>query len=465
MKILLVQPPIPDPALAFSYATEPLGLETIAASVPDHDVALVDLRFSKVSFRTIFEQERPALVATGGDTVNYYDVLTIIEEAKRLDPRVLTVVGGHHAAMRPEDFARPDVDAIVLGLGEQTFPALVEAWEAGRELTEIAGLALPRGGDLHRTPPRPLPKDLDSSPSPRRDLVARYRQSYRAFGHPIGLVNTSRGCPFHCKFCSIIHEMGSRYLTKSPERVIAELADVPQDYVRFADGNTFGSPGRARRLAAALEGARLGKRFMIDARADTIVRHPELFEAWRRVGLRMVAVGLEAVRDGALAALGKDSSVKQNIEAVRILRGAGLEIIGQFMVDPDFEARDFDELAAFVQRHDIHYPSFTILTPFPGTEFATLRAERIITRDWRRYDCLHSVMLPRLGWDEFYRRYIGLYEACYRPGRVLESLRQHMNPAERRGAASPVILGAVALQIRVSRPRLERAYGVRKGVL
>jgi hopanoid C-3 methylase len=462
MKILFVQPPQHDPAFALSYATEPLGLETIAASVPGHDVALVDLRFSRASFKATFEQERPLLVATGGDTANTYDLQAIAREAKRLDPRVRTVIGGHHATIQPQDFATPDVDAVVLGPGEETFPELVDAWDAGRDAAGIPGLALVRDGRLVRTAPRPLPKDLNASPFPRRDLAAPYRSRYRAFGRPIGLLNTSRGCPLRCKFCSIINEMGGRYLTKSPERVVEELSHVPQRDVRFADGNTLGSSARAKRLAAALVEARLGKRFMIDARADTIVRNPELFERWHEAGLKIVAVGLEAVNDRALEALGKDSTVKEHVEAVRVLRGAGLEVIGQFMIDPDFEARDFDDLAAFVLRHGIHYPSFTILTPFPQTVFAEQRAEQVVTRDWRRYDCMHSVMVPRLGWDEFYRRYIALYETCYGPGRVLEAVRQRLDPRTRRAAASPLILGAVALQIRVSRPKLERAYGVRE---
>ncbi|TNF26565.1 MAG: radical SAM protein [Deltaproteobacteria bacterium] len=463
MKILLVQPPNHDSALAFSFATEPLALETLAASVPDHDVDLLDLRFSRKTLAAVLAERRPDVVATGGNTCNLYDMVDILRVAKALDPAVRTVVGGHHATLQPADFGLPMVDAIVIGPGEETFPELVSAWERGRDIADIAGLALMRDGRVVKTAERPLPRDLDGSPLPRRDLVAAHRHRYRAFGRAVGLVNTSRGCPYRCSFCSITNEMGGRYLTKRPERVLEDLANVPQRAVRFADGNTFGSPKRAERLADALEGARLGKIFMADARSDTIVRHPALFERWRRAGLRMVAVGMEAVTDRALTAFDKGSSVQDNVEATRVLRGAGLQVIGQFIVDPDFDERDFDELRDFVIDHDIHYPNFTIATPFPGTELWRARADRVVTRDWRRYDIWHSVTFPRLGWERFYRRFIDLYESCYHPRRALGSVGDLLDPTRRRGAASPLVLGAVALQVRLSRRKLEQAYGIRPG--
>lgn len=461
MKILLVQPPYHDTAFALGYATEPLGLETIAGAVPDHDVTLLDLRFAPASLADEVARLRPDVVATGGNTCSVYDLVGIVQTVKRVDPRARTVVGGHHGAIAAEDFALPEVDAIVIGPGEETFPALLEAWQRGCDLADTPGLGIVRDGKLTRTAARALPRNLDGSPLPNRALTASYRRHYRAFGRRVGLVNTSRGCPYRCTFCSIANEMGRRYLVKSPERVLEDLATVPQRNVRFADGNTFGSPERAARLAAVLRAAKLGKRFMVDARADTAVRHPGLFEAWRDAGLRLVAVGFEAATARALESFGKDSSLQDNVEAMAVFRGAGLEVIGQFIVDPDFDDRDFDELASFVLCHGVHYPSFTIATPFPGTRLREDRDARIVTRDLRHYDCMHSVMVPRLGWDRFYRRFIDLYETCYGPGRVVESARQWIDRREGFRPASPFLLGAVALQVRLSRRRLEKAWGVR----
>ena len=462
MKVLLVQPPFPDPAFAFSYATEPLGLLTIAGAIPEHEVALLDMRFSKESLEATIAREQPDVVGTSGNTSNLYDIVDILQRVKRLDPELRTVVGGHHATIRPMDFALETVDAVIPGPGERAFSALLAAWEVQGDASQIPGAGLVRDGELRYASAPAPPIDLDLAPLPRRELNTPYLRHYRAFGQAVALVNTSRGCPYNCTFCSIVSEMGGRYVTKAPERVLEDLSRVPQALVRFADGNTFGSVGRARRLAEALATAGLGKRFMVDARADTIVRHPELFEAWRAAGLRFVAVGFESADDEALAAFGKGASVRDNVEAIAVLRGVGAEIIGQFIVDPRFDEGDFDLLISFIRRHGVHYPSFSIATPFPETSLYDERQREIVTRDWRRYDCMHSVMVPRLGWDGFYRRYIGLYEACYGPGRVLESARQWVNRRERPGAASPLLLGAVALQVRLSRGKLARAYGIRR---
>jgi anaerobic magnesium-protoporphyrin IX monomethyl ester cyclase len=120
------------------------------------------------------------------------------------------------------------VDAVVAGIGEQTFSELVQALERGRDAAGIPGLAVPRSGELRWGPARPLPDDLDQLPLPNREVARRYRRRYRALGRPVGLINTARGCPFTCRFCAIIRQMHGRYLTKSPERVVSELATMPQ---------------------------------------------------------------------------------------------------------------------------------------------------------------------------------------------------------------------------------------------
>jgi radical SAM superfamily enzyme YgiQ (UPF0313 family) len=191
-----------------------------------------------------------------------------------------------------------------------------------------------------------------------------------------------------------------------------------------------------------------------------VVKNPGLFEQWREVGLEYAAVGLEAANDAYLSSLGKDCTVAQNNEAIAILRQCGIMLIGQFMVGTDFDERDFDELEAYVLRRGIHYPSFSIATPFPGTPMAQKRRGEMSTSDYRKFDCMHAVVKTKLPLDLFYRRYMQLYGRSYGLGRVLGSLRDRIDPRPRAGAASPLLLAAVHLQTRLSWRKLRREYGI-----
>jgi radical SAM superfamily enzyme YgiQ (UPF0313 family) len=459
MKVLLVRPPHPNPNLAGPYANEPLSLETIAGAAAGHDVHVLDMQFDP-DLRGTIGRLRPDAVGTGGCTADVPGMVRVLSQVKRLHPRAFTVVGGHHATLSPQDFNRPEVDAIVLGMGEVTFAELLRALERREDPGTVAGLALPGPAGLRYTAERALPPSLDHMPPPRRDLTRRHWRRYRALGRRIGVINTAKGCPFRCRFCAIIKEMQGRYIVKHPDRVVAELASMPQRLVRFADGNTFGSGKRMRTLHDAVRGARLGKSFLIDARSDTVSRNPELFGRWREVGLKVVALGLEGIRPEQLAALGKSSTVDDNLRALSILRDLDIKVLGQFMIDQDFAEDDFRRLLDFVLEQRIAFPSFTITTPFPGTPLFDERLAEIALDDLTRFDCFHTVLPPRLGAGRFYERFLWLYDRSYGSRRLAAAaLERIRRPLSYRELPLSVLL-AIRLHLWLNLRALRREYGL-----
>jgi radical SAM superfamily enzyme YgiQ (UPF0313 family) len=416
MRVLLVRPPRHDPRLALPYGAEPLALETVAGALDDCDLLLLDLQFATESIEEALARFSPDVVAATGYTADAYRVNALLRASKQHDDRILTVVGGHHATVAPGSFSFPWIDAIVLGMGERTLRELVQRSAEHRPVDDVRGLALPRDGRLSFTEPRPGPQTLDDTPVPRRDLEGALPERYRLFGEPFALVNTARGCPHRCNFCSVQSETKGRYLTKSAERILSELAGIEAQLVRFADGNTFGDVRRMRTLQERIRAAGLRKRFVFDVRADTIVANARLMESWRDVGLEYVAVGFEAVHDRRLASLNKATTVAENERAISILHQNGIRIVGQFMVDPDFGEEDFDGLLAFVQRHRIDLPKFTVTTPLPGTPLFRQEESRLTTRDYRRFDTMHAVLPTRLPQQSFEARFLELYARCYGSG-------------------------------------------------
>jgi radical SAM superfamily enzyme YgiQ (UPF0313 family) len=222
MKILLVQPAKPEKALGgedFSIF-EPLALEYLAAGVaPDHDVRILDMRLDPDLDSQLCDF-RPDVASITSYTVHVNTVNRLFQRIKAFNPEICTVVGGHHATVRPEDFYTPFIDLIISGEGVFPFRRAMVRLEKKQALSEIPGaLCLENSAVILIQGDQDL--DLDAFPFPRRDLTAAYRQSYFSeWMRPLASIRTSKGCHFRCQFCALWKLTGGRYLPRKPERIV-----------------------------------------------------------------------------------------------------------------------------------------------------------------------------------------------------------------------------------------------------
>ena len=161
---------------------------------------------------------------------------------------------------------------------------------------------------------------------------------------------------------------GGRYLSHSVEAIVRDiglLADIP--LIRFVDANTFGDPAVARLLADRIIDLGIGKKFVADVRADTVVADPPLMRRWHQAGLTAVVIGFEEIDDGRLARMNKRSNSAKNIAALAILADIGIKVVGDFIISPDYDHADFERLGRFIDDSTIALPIPSILTPIPGT--------------------------------------------------------------------------------------------------
>jgi len=390
--------------------TEPLALETLAAVVPHHKVAILDMRLETDLTRAL-EHFAPDVVGVTALTTEVYSAQAVLSAVKDQSPEIFTVVGGHHATLIPEDFYLPYVDAICLGEGEPVFMQLIEALDADRVLKDVPNLIWqdPDGQFVHNG--RTLvQQDLDTLPLPRRDLVGKYRSEYFfLFDKPDSTVATGRGCPYRCNFCSVWKFYEGRTCQMSARRVVEEIQAVDTEHITFVDDNFMMSHRREFAIAEQLKADGIKYRYSMQCRTDSIARHPELVEKWVDVGLYAVLLGLEGDSDGMLAKVDKKNNARTNDEAIRILQANGVIIWGAFIVDPDWTADDFEALRDYVTRKQITHTQFTVLTPLPGTQLYHEKQHELLTRDYTCYDTLHAVLPTRLPREEFYRRFAALY--------------------------------------------------------
>jgi radical SAM superfamily enzyme YgiQ (UPF0313 family) len=412
MKILLIQPAKPEKALGgedFSIF-EPLALEYLAAAVAaDHDIRILDMRLDGDLDATLNDFQ-PEVVGLTAYTVHVNLVKRLFRQIKVCNPEIVTVVGGHHATIRPEDFYTPFIDIIVVGEGVFPFREVLVRLEKNLALSGIPGaVGLAHGATVIRQGDQSL--DLDAFPFPRRDFTAAYRKSYFSeWMRPLASIRTSKGCHFRCQFCALWKLTGGRYLTRKPERIVEELSAIEEKYVFFADDESLLDTERMAALADLIKWSGIDKRFFLYGRSDTIARHPELLEQWKKAGLERVFVGLECIRDADLKLLRKGSTVENNVNAVRILKELDIDIWPMFIVRPEFDRRDFADLRKYCLGLDLPFIGFSVLTPLPGTDLYDEVKDHLVTANYDYFDFFHTLLPTTLPVQDFYQELITLYK-------------------------------------------------------
>lgn len=472
MKVLLVRPPVPKETIGLKHVMccEPLELEYAAAGLGGHEVRILDLLLERGLEATVREF-RPDVVGTSAYVTGVDEARAVCRTVKAVAPGCVTVVGGVHAALAPDDFADPAVDCVALGDGTTQLPEIVAALEAGRPLDEVPGLVLLRGGHAARTPPRPyLPVHPDALPLPRRDLVRHLRHRYYyVFHQPLALVKTAWGCGYRCTFCVPWRVTGGEVHARSAASIADELAALECDDVYIVDDIFLTNPRRLSELAALLRARGIRKRYLAYGRADFIASHEEIVREWADLGLSAVLVGLEAVTDAELAAMGKGCRVDENRGAIEVLRRCGVDAYGSLAPSPDYGPADWGRLWDFIDETGLVYLNVSPLTPLPGTDLwpgdeAVLAVPRTAHP---LYDLSHPVLPTRMPLREFYRALRTTYaRACLDPRRTRRLVARPMPPFWSRRALR-LWLGAIRVWWQLGRAhrhhepaRLARAAAV-----
>jgi radical SAM superfamily enzyme YgiQ (UPF0313 family) len=426
MKVLLIEPAKSPMTLGGEDVSlfEPLALEYVAAGVAEHhDVQILDMRIDDTLEETLIDF-KPDVVGLTAYTVHVKPVRKLCKRVKAWNPEVLTVVGGHHATVAAADFVSPHIDLVVKGEGVEPFRQITARHETGKGFDGIAGVEVCEGDRLVSGPEQ-APFELDAAPMPMRSLTAGYRGSYYSeWLKPLATMRTSKGCPYRCSFCAQWKTARGRYLKRSIDAIVEELATIDEKCVFFADDESLVDVERMRTLAQLIKEAKLRKRLFFYGRSDTIARHPDLLEAWREAGLERIFVGFEFFRDDDLEYVGKGTTVKDNTRAVKVLKELDIDIYASFIVRPEFDYRDFHCLRHYIRKLELDFATFAVLTPLPGTDLYDQLEHRLLTHDTDFYDFLHTVLPTTLPMEEFFDELMGLYRFAVPPTRQMTLLKK-----------------------------------------
>jgi anaerobic magnesium-protoporphyrin IX monomethyl ester cyclase len=432
MRLLLVMPTGLQVGYDNFFSSSPLGIETLAAHARRYaDVSLADVRGGSNDFEAHADKmlaDSPEIVGislNAAPHTNY--TLKLAEALRRRRGDLKIIVGGQQATFLPRELlGTGNIDAIVRGEGEET---LTEILQRGGDWRGVAGVSWRDNGAFHDEPDRPLRSDLDSLELPARDLLPD-RSRYRMGAVRVEGIESSRGCPFQCSFCSIRNFHRGKWRAKSVQRVMREVDFILERYperkvIYFADDNFATDIRRVEGICQAIIQRRTEAFFWCQARADMLAEHPEIVELMGKAHFAAVLVGIETPVERLLASAKKGTKPGQVEKAIKLLHAQDVGIWGTFCLGLPGETPEETRLAGeYIAKTKVDVAQITVATPIPGSALydEAKAAGDIFETDWDRFDFTSPTMKGQMSKKDLDAIIQKAYLGTYLSGRFLLSL-------------------------------------------
>lgn len=358
MKILLVEPHLGIKRTwlyRFVYYRS-LALEQIAAlTPPEHDVEIIEEKFQDVNFNKEYD-----LVGISCLTCNVIRGYEIADKFRRRNVKV--VLGGYHPTALPNE-AKQHADSVVLGEAELTWSELLKDFENGT--------LKPFYQPINFVDPKNIP-------APKRSK----------FRNPMyESIQATRGCPNQCKFCAMQKVEGSIFRPRPISNVIDEIQGIKCKNLFFVDSSMTLNPSYSKSLFQEMK--ELNKRFECFGNINVLARDNELLKIASDAGCYRWLVGIESISQETINTMSKyTNKVEKYATAIKNIKDHNMMVTGLFMFGFDGDTSDvFNKTLDAMNKWDLDYATFSILTPYPGTPLSEQlkRENRITSYDWYRY--------------------------------------------------------------------------------
>jgi radical SAM superfamily enzyme YgiQ (UPF0313 family) len=435
MKICLISPPYNSAVKSVvGVSSPPLGLAYIASVLRQNpEVKIIDSNILNYTIGDVEEELRsfnPDVVGITSVTPSIYEAYKVAETAKKVREDCTVVLGGPHATFMPRQTMEECkyIDIIVRGEGEETTKELIENIEKGASLNEVKGITFREKNEIIDAEPRPFIKNIDDIPFPSRDLLPMHLYKFNGVKYTTML--TSRGCPFKCSFCSSSRLFGGYWRERSPENVLEEMKIIYEEYnirnIEFMDDTFTLNQERAEKICDEIIKQGWNISWGASSRVDTLSK--KLVEKMKKAGCWILFLGIESGSQKILDTIGKRITLEQVKKAVKILKDAGIQVLGSFIIGFLQDTTEtIKETIKFAKSLNLDYAEFSILTPYPGTPIFDYAKKNnmLLTENWSKYQAIEPIVKIEGASEKeikalFQKAYITFY---LRPRIVMEWLK------------------------------------------
>ncbi len=412
--VLLISPPI---SLAERYNIKgkssggnfpPLGLAYIASYLEKNKIGveIIDAHTLEMTIEDVVKEVKkkdPLVVGFTSLTPTFTKVVQAAKEIKKDLPKIKIVIGGHHATIMQEKIIKkhPEIDFIVYGEGEETMSELVLAIKSKKNIKSIKGIVFKEKNIIVKTYPRPLIKNMDALLPPARHLLPMHLykpapQQYKKL--PIAHMVITRGCPFHCSFCSSNSIFGNKIRYPSPQKTIQEIKSIIKKYntreISFWDDTFTVNHKWLNQFLNNLIKEKLNISWWCYARVDTI--NKEILKKMKKAGCWNIFYGVESGNQKLLNNINKGITLKQCEDAVKWTKEAKIETRCSFVFCLPGETPDIaEETIKFALKLDPDYAQFSFATPYPGTDlYKKAKHFGTLNKNLSQFNVWHPVFIP-----------------------------------------------------------------------
>lgn len=395
-KATLVNPHYPRGAPKSIFV--PLGIGYLAAVLEreQYEVKVLDLQMINPTTQQLeseLSKSNADIVGVTTSTLTYWPAIEVVKAAKKVLPDALTLVGGPHVTVLPEQTLTeaPEVDVVVRGEGEMTVLELADLTSKANlgNLDKVKGITFRKNGQIVHTDNRPFIENLDELPHPAYHHFQM--ENYRMDNKYYLPIITSRGCPFECTFCLASTMCGTHFRTRSPTKVLDELewmrdehhADV---FALYDDTFTIDKK-RANAICDEMKARKFDLPWDCRTRVDQI--NTEILTKLRNANCQLVHFGVESGSQKMLDAMKKHTTVEKNAWAIKLTKEVGISVAISVVVGyPGETPIRLKETFDFIMKTKPDFVYVCQAIPYPGTELASILKDLgwEVSTEWNKFD-------------------------------------------------------------------------------
>lgn len=357
-----------------------------------YDVKIVIEEIKPITKEDIENFDIIAISSLTSSAPRSYEIARISKSLNKI-----TIMGGPHVTFVPEEALKNNIDYVIRGEAETSLPKFLEELNKDHpDFSSIPGLSYIENNEFIHNPVSDHHIDFDKVPIPDWTIVDNsWFENSKIKVIP---VMTSRGCPFHCTFCTVTEMFGRQYRVRSINNVINELKlyNNKKNHIFFYDDNFTADKEHTKELLRKMIENNFQFTWSTQVRVD-ITEDEELLQLMKQSGCDRVYIGFESINPKSLKQVKKGQTIEKIKECIKKLKEKNISIHGMFILGISGEnEKTMKETVKFAIKNGINTAQFLILTPLPGTvEYKKLKEKnKILFEDYSIYDAHHVVISP-----------------------------------------------------------------------